>query len=59
MKAKILILSLSAIYALFLIGCKEERDEGITHRTRKENSRVNDPPLLSEKRKKQDSLYRL
>lgn len=24
MKAKILILSLSAIYALFLIGCKEE-----------------------------------
>lgn len=27
MKAKILILSLSAIYALFLIGCKEERDE--------------------------------
>ena len=27
MKAKILILSLSAIYALFLIGCEKERDE--------------------------------
>lgn len=26
MKAKILILSLSAIYALFLIGCEKERD---------------------------------
>lgn len=27
MKAKILILSLSAIYALFLIGCKRQTDE--------------------------------
>lgn len=27
MKAKLLALSLSAIYALFLIGCKEETDD--------------------------------
>ncbi len=27
MKAKILILSLSAIYALFLIGCERQTDE--------------------------------
>ncbi len=27
MKARLLALSLSAIYALFLIGCEKERDE--------------------------------
>ena len=39
---------------VFCLGCSWHGSP-----KRKENSRVNDPHLLSEKRKKQDSLYRL